>query len=43
LGNIAQRTGPELRIDPKHGQIPGGRKAAPVGTRDQTPGWRPTV
>ncbi len=43
LGNIAQRVGHELQIDPKSGQILGDRKAAQFWTREYAPGWKPTV
>ena len=43
LGNIAQRVGHELQIDPKNGHVLGDRKAAQFWTRDYAPGWKPTV
>jgi hypothetical protein len=43
LGNIAQRVGHELRIDPKNGHILSDRKAARFWSRDYAPGWKPTV
>jgi hypothetical protein len=43
LGNIAQRVGHELQIDPKTGHILGDRKATRLWTRDYAPGWKPTV
>ncbi|MDD5141753.1 MAG: Gfo/Idh/MocA family oxidoreductase [Verrucomicrobiales bacterium] len=43
LGNIAQRVGHSLQIDPKNGHILGDRKAARLWTRDYAPGWKPTV
>jgi hypothetical protein len=38
LGNIAQRVGHELQIDPKNGHILGDRKAARLWTREYAPG-----
>jgi predicted dehydrogenase len=43
LGNIAQRTGHELKTDPNNGHILGDRKAARLWTREYAPGWKPTV
>jgi predicted dehydrogenase len=43
LGNIAQRAGHELQIDPHNGQILGDGKAARFWTREYAPGWQPTV
>jgi predicted dehydrogenase len=43
LGNIAQRMGRSLTIDPKDGHILGDRKAAALWTREYAPGWKPTV
>jgi len=43
LGNIAQRVGHELQIDPKNGHILSDRKAARFWSRDYAPGWKPTV
>ena len=43
LGNIAQRVGHELQIDPKNGHILGDRKAAQFWTREYAPGWKPTI
>ncbi len=43
LGNIAQRTGHALQIDPANGHILGDRKAARLWTRDYEPGWKPTA
>ena len=43
LGNIAQRTGHTLQIDPTNGHILGDRKAAKLWTREYEPGWKPTI
>jgi predicted dehydrogenase len=43
LGNIAQRTGRSLQIDPADGHILGDHQAAELWTRDYAPGWQPTV
>jgi len=43
LGNIAQRTGHSLRIDPATGHILGDRQAARLWTREYAPGWKPTA
>ena len=43
LGNIAQRTGHTLQIDPANGHILGDRKAAKLWTREYDPGWKPTL
>ena len=43
LGNIAQRVGHELQIDPKNGHVLGDRKAEQFWTREYAPGWKPTV
>ena len=43
LGNIAQRSGRSLQIDPANGHILGDRQAAKLWTRDYAPGWKPTV
>ena len=43
LGNIAQRVGHSLQIDPTNGHILGDRKAARQWTREYEPGWKPTV
>ena len=43
LGNIAQRVGHSLQIDPANGHILGDRKAAKLWTREYEPGWKPTV
>jgi len=43
LGNIAQRTGRSLQIDPANGHILSDRKAARLWTREYESGWKPTV
>ena len=43
LGNIAQRTGRTLRIDPANGHIIGDPEAAKLWTREYEPGWEPTI
>ncbi len=43
LGNIAQRTGRTLRIDPSNGRILGDRAAMRLWSRQYAPGWRPVV
>ena len=43
LGNIAQRTGRSLRIDPANGHIMMIHAAAKLWTREYEPGWAPTV
>ncbi|HOO98238.1 MAG TPA: Gfo/Idh/MocA family oxidoreductase [Bacteroidales bacterium] len=43
LGNIAQRTGFSLDIDPADGHILKNRKAQKLWTREYEPGWEPSV
>jgi predicted dehydrogenase len=43
LGNIAQRVGHELKIDPKNGTIIGDSAATQFWSRDYEPGWEPTA
>ena len=43
LGNIAQRSGRALKIDPTNGHILDDPEAAKLWTRDYEPGWEPTV
>lgn len=43
LGNIAQRTGRALKIDPANGHILNDADAMKLWTRDYEPGWEPTV
>lgn len=43
LGNIAQRTGRALKIDPANGHILDDPDAMKLWTRDYEPGWEPTV
>lgn len=43
LGNIAQRVGRNLTIDPKNGHIIGDKEAQKLWTRDYAPGWEPKV
>jgi hypothetical protein len=39
LGNIAQRVGHSLEIDPKNGRIIGDKKAQKLWSRDYEKGW----
>jgi predicted dehydrogenase len=43
LGNIAHRTGRDLRIDPTNGHILDDRQAMQLWTREYEPGWEPSV
>ena len=43
LGNIAQRTGRSLKIDPAKGHILGDSEADKLWAREYEPGWEPTV
>ena len=43
LGNIAQRSGRSLNIDPKNGHIVNDREAMKYWSRDYAPGWEPKV
>ncbi len=43
LGNIAQRTGRALQIDPATGHIVDDREAMKYWTREYEPGWEPKV
>lgn len=43
LGNIAQRSGNTLNIDPTNGHILDDREAAKFWSREYEPGWEPTV
>lgn len=43
LGNIAQRSGRSLKIDPANGHILDDPEAAKLWTRDYEPGWEPTI
>ncbi|GAB3725962.1 Gfo/Idh/MocA family protein [Spirosoma lituiforme] len=43
LGNIAQRTGGALAIDPANGHIKNNREAEKLWRRTYQPGWEPTV
>ena len=43
LGNIAQRCGGPLKIDPSNGHILDDPEAMKLWTRDYEPGWAPTV
>lgn len=43
LGNIAQRSGQTLTIDPKNGHILNNRDAMKFWSRDYQPGWEPKV
>lgn len=43
LGNIAQRTGRALKIDPVNGHILDDPDAMKLWSRDYEPGWEPTV
>ena len=43
LGNIAQRTGETLKIDPKNGHILNSAKANELWSRQYQPGWEPKI
>lgn len=43
LGNIAQRSGTTLNIDPSNGRIRDNREANMYWSRDYEPGWEPKV
>ncbi|MGK6351733.1 Gfo/Idh/MocA family protein [Parapedobacter sp. DT-150] len=43
LGNIAQRTGGLLQVDPANGHILNNSKAAALWSREYEPGWAPTI
>lgn len=43
LGNIAQRSGRTLNIDPKNGHIVDNREASKFWSREYEPGWEPKV
>ncbi|MBL7735033.1 MAG: Gfo/Idh/MocA family oxidoreductase [Chitinophagaceae bacterium] len=43
LGNIAQRTGETLKIDPKNGHILNSAKANALWSRQYQPGWEPKI
>lgn len=43
LGNIAQRTGQTLHIDPSNGHILDNAEAQELWSREYEPGWEPTV
>lgn len=43
LGNIAQKTGRTLKIDPRTGKILGDGEAMLMWTREYEPGWEPKV
>ena len=43
LGNIAQRTGHTLHIDPSNGHIKDDEEAMKLWKREYEPGWEPTV
>jgi predicted dehydrogenase len=43
LGNIAQRCGQSLNIDPKNGHILNNKEAMKYWTREYEPGWEPKV
>lgn len=43
LGNIAQRTGRSLTIDPDSGRIQGDDEAMALWRREYEPGWEPSV
>lgn len=43
LGNIAQRSGYTLRIDPSNGHIIDNREAMKFWSREYAPGWEPKV
>ncbi|MFC3198319.1 Gfo/Idh/MocA family protein [Parapedobacter deserti] len=43
LGNIAQRTGGTLEVDPSNGQILNNREARKLWSREYEKGWKPTI
>ena len=43
LGNISQRSGHTLNIDPKNGHIVGDRDAQKFWSREYAPGWEPKI
>lgn len=43
LGNIAQRTGNALKVDPSNGHIIGDAAAQKLWSRDYERGWEPTI
>ena len=43
LGNIAQRTGSALEIDPSNGHILNNKKALDYWSREYQPGWEPKI
>lgn len=43
LGNIAQRTGDTLKIEPKNGHIVGNAEAQKLWSREYAPGWAPSL
>jgi predicted dehydrogenase len=43
LGNIAQRTGHTINIDPSNGHIVGDNEAMKLWTREYEKGWEPTL
>jgi hypothetical protein len=43
LGNIAQRSGETLNINPKNGQILNSKEASKYWSREYQPGWEPTL
>ena len=43
LGNIAQRTGGALEVDPETGRIANSDEAMALWSRDYEPGWEPSV
>jgi hypothetical protein len=43
LGNIAQRCGETLNVNPKNGHIIGSKEAMKYWKRDYQPGWEPKV
>jgi hypothetical protein len=43
LGNIAQRSGETLNINPKNGHIINSKEASKYWSREYQPGWEPTL
>jgi hypothetical protein len=43
LANIAQRTGVELKCDPKNGRITNSAEAMKLWQRTYQPGWEPKL
>jgi hypothetical protein len=43
LGNISQKTGRTLKINPKTGKIIGDKEATEMSHREYEPGWEPKI